>query len=109
MTLFNVFSSLQLSHLNNKQMHQKHLFHLRNILRLILQRIEAKPHCNYLQTYFEMALDCLSTKSCYFNRNKVIITITDKKKLKRILSFLSRKECFDVHDHNIIKDLCLTI
>lgn len=89
------------NHHNIKQQHRKELH---DILKLILKNSEVLPHCNYLQSYINAALECfVFTKSILTNNQ--VITIINKNKLKNILSFISKKDCYGVNYMNKLTEL----
>ena len=86
---------------NNKQIKRKELV---DILKLILKNIETMPHCNYLNTYVKSALECfVFTKSIL--TNNTFINIITKNKLKNILIFLSRRDCYGIECVNKLNEL----
>lgn len=91
----------KINHHNSKQQHRKELY---NLLHLILRNSEVLPHCNYLQSYITAALECfVFTKSIITNNE--IITVINKNKLKNIISFISKRDCYGIHYMNRLTEL----
>lgn len=96
-----ILSLLKPSHHNNKQQIRKQLF---DILNLILKNIETTPHCNYLSSYVKSALECFVFTKSRITRN-IFITIVNKNKLKNIIIFLSRRDCYGIDYMNKLFEL----
>lgn len=95
-----ILSHIKLNHHNKQNKRQE----LVNILRLILKNSETIPHCNYLSFYAKSALECfIFTKSKL--TNNIVIDIVNKNKLKNILTFLSKRDCYSVECMNKLIDL----
>ena len=102
--MMNLLHFFKINH-PNKQQHRKELF---EILHLILKNSEVLPHCNYLQSYITAALDCfVFTKSII--TNSVIINIINKNKLKNIISFISKRDCYGIQYMNKLSELYFLI
>jgi hypothetical protein len=100
-----ILSLLKQNHHNNKQDKRKELFEL---LTLILKNSETIPHCSYLNSYIQSALDCfVFTKSRL--RNNIIITIVNKNKLKNVLRFISKRDCYGIDYMNNLDELYFQI
>lgn len=96
-----ILSLLRPSHHNDKQNKRKELF---DILKLILKTSETIPHCNYLTSYVKSALECfVFTKSRI--TKKIFIAIVNKNKLKNILIFISRRDCYGIDYMNKLFEL----
>jgi hypothetical protein len=99
--MITILSLIKQNHHNNKQQKRKELF---EILQLILKYSETIPHCNYLNSFIKSALECfIFTKSKL--TNNTIITIVNKNKLKNILTFISKRDCYGVEHMNKLIDL----
>lgn len=100
-----VLSLIKLNHHNIKQHKRKELF---DILKLILKNTETIPHCSYLNSYIKTALECfMFTKSRI--TNNIIITIVNKNKLRNIITFVSKKDCYGIEYMNKLSELCYHI
>lgn len=96
-----ILSLFKPSHHNHKQQKRKELF---DILNLILKSIETIPHCNYLNSYVKSALECFVFTKSRITKN-IFIAIVNKNKLKNILIFLSRRDCYGIDNMNKIFEL----
>lgn len=92
---------LKSNHHNIKQQSRKELY---DTLQLILKNSEVIPHCNYLQTYVTVALECFQFTKSRLTEN-ITIKIVNKNKLKNILSFISKRDCYGVDYMNKLLDL----
>lgn len=99
--MITILSLIKQNHHNNKQHKRKELY---EILTLILKNSETIPHCSYLNSYIKSALECfLFTKSRF--TNNMTITIVNKNKLKNILTFISKRDCYGIEVMNKIIEL----
>ena len=89
------------NHHNTKQNNRKELYH---ILKLILKNSEVIPHCSYLQSYIAIALECFVFNKSRLTNNQTI-KIVNKNKLKNILSFISKRDCYSIESMNKLLDL----
>lgn len=96
-----ILSLIKQNHHNDKQHKRKELF---EILQLILKTSETIPHCSYLNSYIKSALECfIFTKSRL--TNNIIITIVNKNKLKNIITFVSKRDCYGIEYMNKLIEL----
>lgn len=86
-----ILSLINQSH-HNKQYKRKELF---EILNLILTASETIPHCNYLNSYITSALECFILTKSRLSSN-IVITIVNKNKLKNIITFISKRDCYGI-------------
>jgi hypothetical protein len=91
----------KLNHHNIQQQNRKELY---DILQLILKNSEVIPHCNYLSSYINAALECFVFKKSILTNNQ-IITIINKNKLKNILSFISKRDSYGLEYMNKLSEL----
>lgn len=91
----------KLNHHNTQQQNRKELY---DILQLILKNSEVIPHCNYLHTYINAALECFVFRKSILTNNQ-IITIVNKNKLKNILSFISKRDSYGLNYMNKLLEL----
>jgi hypothetical protein len=96
-----LFYLFRLNHHNSQQQNRKELY---DILQLILKNSETIPHCNYLYSYINAALECFVFKKSILTHNQ-IITIVNKNKLKNILSFISKRDSYGLDYMNKVSDL----
>lgn len=96
-----LFYFFKLNHHNIQQRNRKELY---DILQLILKNSEIIPHCNYLYSYINSALECFVFKKSILTHNE-IITIINKNKLKNILSFISKRDSYGLIYMNKLSEL----
>lgn len=96
-----ILSVLRLNHHNSKQYYRQKLY---DNLTLILKTIEVHPHCSYLKSYILSALECFIFCKRMFS-NHQYINIVNKNKLRNILHFVSKRDCYEVGDLNILCEL----
>lgn len=96
-----IFSILRLNHHNTKQQKRKELYELLN---LILKYSETIPHCSYLISYIKSALECfIFTKPML--SNQIVVSIVNKNKLKNLITFVSKRECYGIEYTNKLVEL----
>lgn len=99
--MITILSLLKPNRHNTRQVKRKELF---DILNLILKNSETLPHCHYLNTYVKSALECfVITKSRL--TNNTFIVIINKNKLKNILIFISKRDCYGIEYMNRLIEL----